>query len=126
MTTLYERELRDKEFARLFAQEELIEEAGEFITRAMDNERITKKELSQRIGVSRSYITQILSGSRNMTLRTFADLMFAMNEKILINSTLITDADNSDIVTWVVKSPKISSIGYWNTEMIVCAEGQAA
>lgn len=126
MTTLYERELQDKEFARIFAQEDLIEEAGELIVRAMDRENISKNELSQRIGVSRPYITQILSGSRNITLRTFADLMYAMNEKVLITSTSISDMDDSNAMCWVVKSPKFTSIAKWDTETVVCAEGQAA
>lgn len=126
MTTLYERELHDEEFARIFAQEDLIEEAGELIVRAMDRENISKNELSQRIGVSRPYITQILSGSRNITLRTFADLMYAMNEKVLITSTSISDVEDNNTYCWVIKSPKFPSIAKWETETIVCAEGQAA
>ncbi len=103
MTTLYERELQDKEMARLFAQEELIEEAGELVAVTMQRERVSKAELARRIGTSKAHITQLLAGSRNMTLRTLADLMHAMHERVLLASTSSAEAHRQDIVCLIVK-----------------------
>lgn len=106
MTTLYERELRDKEMARLFAQEELIDEATELIATTMGWENISKSELALRIGSSKAYVTQLLAGSRNMTLRTFADLMHAMDRRVLLTSTSVTEDRDMGTTCWAVKAPR--------------------
>ena len=66
----------DAEFQRLLRQEELILEAAKLICEAMDRRGVTRAELARRAGKSRGMITQLLSGGRNMTLRTLSDLGF--------------------------------------------------
>ena len=127
MTTLLERELQDKEMARLFAQEDLIEEAGELIAGAMGREDISKAELARRMGTSKAHITQLLSGSRNMTLRTFADVMYAMDERVLVTSTPIAENRYADTMCWVVQAPRANRHDRWEeTELFIGASGQAA
>lgn len=50
----------------------------------MQNEKVSRAGLAKRIGKSKAFVTQLLSGSRNMTLHTFADLAFALGHKIEI------------------------------------------
>lgn len=63
---------------RLLRQEELILEVTEAILEAMEREGITKTELARRMGKSKGFVSQILSGSRNLTLRTLADAATAL------------------------------------------------
>jgi antitoxin component HigA of HigAB toxin-antitoxin module len=82
---------RGKDFERLVAQETLILEATEEVCRAMEasedcypSEAVTRKELAKRLGCGKSHVTQLLSGERNLTLRTVADLAGALGHKATI------------------------------------------
>src|ERR1017187_4585084 len=63
---------------REFIKEELALEAMEKISELMELNSVTKSELARRTGNSKAYITQVLSGSRNMTVHTLAALAFAL------------------------------------------------
>lgn len=45
---------------------------------AMQDQGISRAELAERLGVSRAYITKVLGGSTNMTLRTLVRLALAL------------------------------------------------
>lgn len=66
------------EHQRAFAEEQLILDVTEAIWAELDRQGITKAELAARLGKSKAYVTQLLNGSRNMTLRTLADIAFAL------------------------------------------------
>lgn len=72
------------EYKKLIAQESLICDATELICERMIEVGITRADLARRIGKTRGFITQILSGKRNMTLRTLSDLAFALDMDITI------------------------------------------
>ena len=124
--TLFDREIQDPEMARLFAQENLIEEAGELIARTMREQGIAKSELARRVGVTKGYITQLLAASRNMTLRTFADLMYTMDEKVLLTSTRLSEEDPAGTKCWIVKSAPSTPAHKWDTELVIGSCGRAA
>lgn len=69
------------ENARLVAQELLITEVTEAIWEAMEHTDVTKSELAIRMGATKGYVSQVLKGSRNMTLRTLSDICFALGRK---------------------------------------------
>lgn len=71
-----------KEFSRLVEQETLILEATERIAELLDASELRRKDLAKRLGVSKPFVTQVMSGDRNMTLRTLADLAFALGHRI--------------------------------------------
>jgi len=64
----------------------LIFEVTETICKVMDEKRISKAELSRIAGVSKSNITQLLSGAHNMRLTTVADLLYALDSKITVSA----------------------------------------
>jgi transcriptional regulator with XRE-family HTH domain len=73
-----------------FAKEELAFEATEKIAELMELTNVSKSELAKRTGNSKAYITQVLSGSRNMTVHTLAGLAFALGYKITFNASPIS------------------------------------
>lgn len=77
-----------EENRRLYAQEDLILQVTEAIWERMSELNVSKKDLAEKLGRSKSYITQVLSGSRNMTLRTLADIAFTldMEPKFILNN----------------------------------------
>jgi transcriptional regulator with XRE-family HTH domain len=53
----------------------------------MRDEKVNKTDLADRVGTSKSHVTNLLSGSRNMTMHTLADLTFALGYKVEIKAT---------------------------------------
>ncbi|WP_233080713.1 helix-turn-helix domain-containing protein [Rheinheimera soli] len=66
---------------RAYAREELVFNVTEDLLVFLEEINVSKAELARRLGKSKSYITQILSGSRNMTLGSFSDICFALGFK---------------------------------------------
>jgi len=85
--------MSDDEGRKLYFREDLIFEVTEAISRAMEEKGVNKAELSRLARVSKSNITQLLSGDHNMRLTTVADLLYALNSKLEVKTVLI-DADS--------------------------------
>jgi DNA-binding phage protein len=66
----------------LLEQELLVVAATELICELLEKKQVSRAELAKRIGKSRAFVSQILSGSRNMTLRTLAEVAWALDTRI--------------------------------------------
>ena len=83
-----EKELKeDRELAMLARQEELILDVTELIIEKMEQKRLNKSQLARMLNTNKSHITQLLRGSRNMTLRTVSDIFFGLDYKLIIDAT---------------------------------------
>ena len=69
----------DPAFLRLVRQEELILQVTETLTQALDDAGVTRAELAKRLGKSPGFVSQVLGGGRNLTLRTLADIASALS-----------------------------------------------
>jgi transcriptional regulator with XRE-family HTH domain len=74
-----------------FAEEELIVDAAEEIWSAMDKAKVTKSEVAERLGKSKALISQLLNGSRNMTLRTLADIAHCIGFRVHLSLEMQTE-----------------------------------
>ena len=81
-TTILDEYLKDEEFRRLFAQEDLIMEVTETLCELLEKEKISRKELADRLGKSKGFVSQLLNGGRNLTLRTVADILHVLGYKV--------------------------------------------
>ena len=85
LATEYERyEASSSENQRLLRQEELILEITERVCEMMEELGINRTELASRLDRSKGYVSQVLSGGRNLTLRTLADLADALECEITL------------------------------------------
>ena len=66
------------ELMREFQKERLVTEIGELISRIMHEKGVTRKELADRLGTSRAFVSKLLRTGSNMTARTLADVFFAL------------------------------------------------
>lgn len=82
LTTYEEMELEDAQGLR---QEELILEVTEALARALRNAGLTQSELAARLGKTKGFVSQIMGGGRNLTLRTLADVAGAIGCRIQMN-----------------------------------------
>lgn len=69
---------------RTFAQERLIAAATEEVWARMEERDMNKVELAARLGRSKAYVSQVLNGTRNMTLRTLSDFAFAVDCSVMV------------------------------------------
>jgi transcriptional regulator with XRE-family HTH domain len=77
-TTILDEYLKDEEFRRFFAQEDLIMEFTETLCELLEKEKISRKELAERLGKTKGFVSQLLNGGRNLTLRTVADILHVL------------------------------------------------
>jgi transcriptional regulator with XRE-family HTH domain len=78
--------MEDPEFRRLLSVEALVAEASEAIAKLMDEQNISKADLARRLNKSRAWVTQLLSGSANMTVRTLAELAYALGAEVKLHA----------------------------------------
>lgn len=79
---MIERFRQDPHNDRLFVQERTILEMTEKVCRLMREQGVTRSELAERIGKSKSHVTQLLSGGQNLTLRTLSDMLHALGQSL--------------------------------------------
>lgn len=63
---------------RLLRQEELILGVTEAVCEILEREGLTQAELARRLGKTKGFVSQVLAGDRNLTLRTIADIADAL------------------------------------------------
>lgn len=63
---------------RAFAREDLVYQITETLLMAMEDKDVSKVELARRLNKSKSHVSRLLDGSRNMTLASLSDMCFAI------------------------------------------------
>ena len=64
--------------------EDLVLDVTEQLYRRMQERGMRPSELAKRLGVSRAFVSQLLNGKSNMTLRTLVGVAFALSLRIRI------------------------------------------
>jgi transcriptional regulator with XRE-family HTH domain len=78
--------LETSQHQRLFNQERLLVEVTELLATAMESQGISRTELAKRLGKTKAFVTQVLRGGHNMTLRTVADLFDAVDCSVVFDA----------------------------------------
>ena len=84
-----------EEARKLFTKEALLLDVTEAIWEAMEKRGLNKVQLADALGTSKSNITQLLDGTRNMTLGTLSDLAFVLGLRVNVRL-----CDKSEMVSW--------------------------
>src|SRR5512147_1201000 len=82
--TLLQKYMEDPEAAKLVIQGELIMEVTETICELLEKEGVSRKELADRLGKTKGFVSQLLNGGRNLTLRTVADILYVLGYKVTL------------------------------------------
>lgn len=64
---------------REMAAERLLFNTTEDILLAMEDARMARADVAKKLGKSTAYVSQLLCGTRNMTLKTLADIAYALD-----------------------------------------------
>ncbi|HEX8693457.1 MAG TPA: helix-turn-helix transcriptional regulator [Longimicrobium sp.] len=76
-----ERQTATPEARREYEQERLVLWTTEQIAGLMEQAGVSRAELARMLGTSRANVTALLSGARNMTLRTLAEVCHALGRR---------------------------------------------
>jgi transcriptional regulator with XRE-family HTH domain len=97
----------DVEYQRLVEEETLIFEATEVIAELLEEQQVTRKELADKLGRSKGFVTQVLAGDRNMTLRTLANLSFALERRIELQAAPLETKADSGGEAGISRTPEV-------------------
>ena len=86
MKTQHEVLMEDPEFRRLLSVEALVAEASEAIAKLMAEQNVSKADLARRLNKSRAWVTQLLSGKANMTVRTLAEVVYTLDAEVKLHT----------------------------------------
>lgn len=75
---------KERDYERLVEQESLILAATEMLEGLIEENEDNRKELADKLGRSKGFVTQVLAGDRNMTLRTLSDFAFALEHRVKV------------------------------------------
>lgn len=72
-----DKELPDPNDQRRYVQERVVIAVTEAIAEAMEHAGLKRSDVAEKLGRTRSHISQLLSGRRNLTLRSLGDVLWA-------------------------------------------------
>ena len=69
---------------KLYRQEQTILEVTELICQLLEEQNVTREELAIRLNKTKEYVTKMLDGRINLTIRMISDIFFVLNNKVHI------------------------------------------
>ena len=84
LTDVERLEQSSAEARRLLNQEKLILEVTEALSEAIEEHGLTRSEVAKRLGKTKGFVSQLLAGGRNLTLRSVADLADAIGVSLKV------------------------------------------
>ena len=106
---------KDRGLARLVKQEELILDVTELILEKMEEKDLNKSQLAVMLGTNKSHVTQMLRGSRNMTLRTVSDIFFSLDCEITVKALADEQRDSGAIIMEASLPIERTTFAVWAT-----------
>lgn len=90
--TLTDRITQTEEGLKIWHQERIIHEVTELVCELMTTANFTRSQLAERLGKTKGYVTQLLDGETNMTLRTLSDVFFALGRAAFVSAGNVNPA----------------------------------
>ena len=98
-----------EEYERLLCQERLILDVTEQLAGALEDDGVTRAELARRLGRTPGFVSQLLGGERNLTLRTIADIAAALSLrpsfKLSSDRKTVSEWTNEINCNWTLQVP---------------------
>lgn len=77
-----DQQLPDPQDQRDYARDRCIVVVTEAIGEAIERSGLTRTQIASKLGVTKGYVSQVLSGPQNITLKTLGDLMWACDVEL--------------------------------------------
>jgi transcriptional regulator with XRE-family HTH domain len=86
MTTKFDELMLDPEFQKHYAVEGLIGDTAELIWQLLVRRNMKQADLARLLNKTPAYVSQLLNGKANMTVRTLAEVMYALGATVKIDA----------------------------------------
>jgi transcriptional regulator with XRE-family HTH domain len=86
MTTKFDKLMLDPEFKKLYAIEGLIADTAQLIWDLLERRNMKQADLARLLNKTPAFVSQLLNGKANMTLRTLAEVVYALGATVKINA----------------------------------------
>ncbi len=86
MTTKFDELMLDPEFRKLYAIEALIADTAQMIADLMGQKNLKQADLARMLNKTPAFVSQLLNGKSNMTLRTLAEVVYALGASVKIEA----------------------------------------
>ena len=83
----------DSQYDAILARESALVDAAELIAEALERSGLNQSQLARLLGVGRSEITARLRGTRNMTVKSLAETLHAMDCRLQLS---LEESDDSE------------------------------
>lgn len=120
---MLDRQLKDPGYLKIYQQEKLILDATDLLDRALEEGRISRADFARMLDRSRSYVTQVLSGGRNLTLRSLADAMTVLGLEVKLSKQPLEY--QKSWIEWEVNEPQVTEGKFEEPMPIQSIKGQA-
>ncbi len=118
--TLIEKLTSTPEGMRLYQQERAIQDVTDLICEVMDEEQVSRSQLAGRIGRTKGYVTQLLDGRVNMTVRTISDVFCALGRAIHFqDGSLEATVNASPVLSIKVGWDRTKPSQPWATNVVI-------
>jgi len=84
MTTKHDELMLDPEFRKLYAVEGLIADTAELIWQLLVRRNMKQADLARLLNKTPAFVSQLLNGKANMTVRTLAEVVYALGATVKI------------------------------------------
>ncbi len=78
MTTKHEELMLDPEYRKLYAVEGLIADTAQLIWDLLEQRNMKQADLARMLNKTPAFVSQLLNGKANMTVRTLAEVLYAL------------------------------------------------
>lgn len=96
MNTKFAELMSNPEFKKFYAIEGLLADASQMISDLLVERSLKKADLARMLGKTPAFVSQLLSGNSNMTLRTLAEAAYALDAKISISAESSNTREGSE------------------------------
>jgi transcriptional regulator with XRE-family HTH domain len=86
MTTKHDELMLDPEFRKLYAVEGLIADTAELIWQLLVRRNMKQADLARLLNKTPAFVSQLLNGKANMTVRTLAEVVYALGATVKIDA----------------------------------------
>ena len=115
--TLTERLTSTPKGMQIFQQERAIQEITEIVCEIMEEQDVSRSALADRLGKTKGYITQLLDGRANMTVRTISDVFGALNRAVHFQEGPLQAGVGAPQISCSVEPAWEESVGCWTREI---------
>jgi transcriptional regulator with XRE-family HTH domain len=86
MTTKHDELMLDPEYRKLYALEGLIADTAQLIWDLLEHRNLKQADLARLLNKTPAFVSQLLNGKANMTIRTLGEVMYALGATVKIDA----------------------------------------